>query len=75
MSPRLPSCTPTELERVLRKLGFVEDRQRGSHKVFVRASDDRTVVVPWHNRDLKRGTLHALVKGTGLTIDEFLKLL
>jgi predicted RNA binding protein YcfA (HicA-like mRNA interferase family) len=39
MSPRLPSCTPTEFERVLRKLGFVEDRQRGSHKVFVRASD------------------------------------
>ena len=49
--------------------------QRGSHKVFVRDSDDRTVVVPWHNRDLKRGTLHALVKGTGLTIDEFQKLL
>jgi predicted RNA binding protein YcfA (HicA-like mRNA interferase family) len=75
MSPRLPSCTPTEFERVLRKLGFVEDRQRGSHKVFIRASDNRTVVVPSHNRDLKRGTLHAFVKGTGLTIDEFQKLL
>ena len=75
MSPRLPSCTPTEFERVLRKLGFVEDRQRGSHKVFIRASDNRTVVVPSHHRDLKRGTLHALVKGTGLTIDEFQKLL
>ena len=75
MSPRLPSCTPVDIERALRKLDFSEDRQRGSHKVFVRASDNRTVVVPWHNRDLKRGTLHAIVKGTGLTIDEFLKLL
>ena len=55
--------------------GFRFRMQRGSHKVFVRDSDDRTVVVPWHNRDLKRGTLHALVKGTGLTIDEFQKFL
>jgi len=75
MSPHLPSCTPAEFERVLRKLGFVEERQRGSHKVFVRASDNRTAVVPWHSRDLKRGTLHALVKSTGLTVEEFLKLL
>jgi predicted RNA binding protein YcfA (HicA-like mRNA interferase family) len=74
MSPRLPSCTPFEVEQVLRKLGFAEERQRGSHKVFVRPSDNRTVVVPWHNRDLKRGTLHALVKGMGLTADEFLNL-
>jgi len=75
MSPRLPSCTPVDIERALRKLGFVEDRQRGSHKVFIRASDNRTVVLPWHNRDLKRGTLHAIVKGTGLTDDDFLKML
>jgi len=49
----------------------VEDRQRGSHKVFFRAADDRTVVLPWHRRDLKLGTLRAIIKATGLTIEEF----
>lgn len=55
MTPRLRPCTPAELQRVLQKLGFVLDRQRGSHKVFVRASDDCTIVIPWHAGDLKRG--------------------
>jgi len=75
MSSRLPICTPDKIERVLRKLDFIEDRQHGSHKVFVRNSDNRTVVIPWHNRDLKRGTVHAIIKGTGLTVDEFFKMM
>jgi predicted RNA binding protein YcfA (HicA-like mRNA interferase family) len=75
MSSRLPICTPDKIERVLRKLDFIEDRQRGSHKVFVRNSDNCTVVIPWHNRDLKRGTVHAIIKGTGLTVDESLKMM
>lgn len=72
---RLPSCTALDVERVLRKLGFEEDRQRGSHKVLVRRSDDRTVVLPMHRGDLKRGTLHGIVKTLGLTPEEFAKLL
>jgi predicted RNA binding protein YcfA (HicA-like mRNA interferase family) len=75
VSPRLPSCTPADVERALRKLGFVDDRRRGSHKVLVRISDNRTVVLPWHNRYLKRGTLHGIIRGAGLTVDEFLKIL
>jgi predicted RNA binding protein YcfA (HicA-like mRNA interferase family) len=72
MSPRLPSCTPRDVERALLKLGYVEDRQRGSHKVFIHPRTNRTVVVPWHSRDLKRGTLHGIVKSTGLSVDEFI---
>lgn len=75
MNRRLPACAPGNVARALRKLGFVEERQRGSHKVFVRHFDNRTVVLPWHNRDLKRGTLHALIKSTGTDVAEFLDLL
>ena len=75
MTARLRACTPVELQRVLRKLGFELDRQRGSHRVFVRATDDCTIVLPWHSGDLKRGTLRAILRGLGLTIDEFLALL
>ncbi|MDI7266477.1 MAG: type II toxin-antitoxin system HicA family toxin [Myxococcota bacterium] len=62
------------MERVLRKLGFVEDRQRGGHSVLVRAADDSTIVLPWHRRDLKRGTLRAIIKAAGLTVEEFVRL-
>jgi hypothetical protein len=27
--------------------------------------------VPYHNKDLKKGTLHAILKQAGMTIDEF----
>lgn len=33
------------------------------------------VTVPYHNRDLKRGTLQSIVKQAGFTNEEFLKLL
>jgi len=32
------------------------------------------VVVPRHNRDLKKGTLHNIIKGSEMSVEEFLKL-
>jgi predicted RNA binding protein YcfA (HicA-like mRNA interferase family) len=72
---KLPSLTPRELARVARKLGFVFDRQKGSHAVYLRASDKRRVVIPMHNRDLKPGTLHGLVKDLGTSVEQLIALL
>ncbi|MCZ6659805.1 MAG: type II toxin-antitoxin system HicA family toxin [bacterium] len=33
------------------------------------------VIVPHHPRDIKRGTLHSIIKQTGLAVGEFLELL
>jgi len=33
------------------------------------------VVVPFHNKDLKRGTLHVILKQADLTVEEFIELL
>jgi predicted RNA binding protein YcfA (HicA-like mRNA interferase family) len=33
--------------------------------------DEYQVVVPHHNRDLKKGTIMQIIKGTGLSLDEF----
>ena len=71
MSPRLPACTPRDLERVLLAIGFVATRQSGSHRIYLRLSDQRRVVLPIHARDLKPGLLHQLIKDAGLTPDEF----
>jgi predicted RNA binding protein YcfA (HicA-like mRNA interferase family) len=46
--PKLPVLKPQEVVSRLEALGFVETRQRGSHKQF-RHPDGRGTTVPFHN--------------------------
>jgi mRNA interferase HicA len=71
---RLPSMTPKKFVRTIKQTGFVEKRQVGSH-LSLENAEGRTIVVPMHNRELKRGMLMALIKDAGLTQDEFMKFL
>jgi predicted RNA binding protein YcfA (HicA-like mRNA interferase family) len=71
----LPSLTPRELARVAQMLGFAFDRQKGSHAVYLRSTDGRRVVIPMHNRDLKPGTLHGLVRDLGISVEQLVELL
>ena len=54
--------------RALRRLGFQERRQTGSHVILRREA--RTVVVPMH-KPIKPGTLRGLIEQAGLTIETF----
>jgi predicted RNA binding protein YcfA (HicA-like mRNA interferase family) len=68
----LPVLKPTEAIRVLERLGFVQVRQRGSHRQF-RHPDGRQTTVPDHgSRDLSPIILRQIIKNIGLTPDEFL---
>jgi len=60
--------TGEEAAKALRRLGFEEIRQTGSHRIFRAGS--RTVVVPMH-RPIKPGTLKGLVEQAGLTMETF----
>jgi predicted RNA binding protein YcfA (HicA-like mRNA interferase family) len=56
----------------LRALGFVEARQKGSHKQY-RHPDGRCTTVPFHRgRDISPILLRRIAKDVGLTIDQFL---
>lgn len=66
---KVPSLKPKEVIKRLNELGFEFHKQKGSHMIFVK--DDRQVIVPYHNKDLKKGTLLNIVKGTGLSVEEF----
>jgi predicted RNA binding protein YcfA (HicA-like mRNA interferase family) len=70
-----PVLRPKDLARVARRIGFVLDRQRGSHAVYLRAADHRRIVIPMHNRDLKPGTLHGLLWDIGISVEELTELL
>jgi len=72
---RLPSVKPREVIRALEKGGFTLKRIRGSHYILKNDSTSRTISVPYHNRNMKKGTLRRIIKESGLTREEFLKLL
>lgn len=63
---------PREVATVLESLGFVEVRQRGSHKQY-RHTDGRGTTVPFHgNRDISPVLLRQIAKDVGLTVGEFM---
>ena len=74
---RLPAINGRSTVRALTKAGFVVDRIVGSHYVLKYPGEPtRTVVVPCHSgRDLKPGTLRAIIRQAGLTVEEFNELL
>jgi predicted RNA binding protein YcfA (HicA-like mRNA interferase family) len=57
-----------EAVRALKRCGFLQLRQTGSHLILRNGS--RTVVVPQH-KPLKPGTLKGIVEQAGLTLEEF----
>ena len=71
----LPRVSGREVVSALERIGFAVDRQKGSHVVLRSVSPPyRRVVVPMH-RELAKGTLRAIIRQTGLTVEEFKALL
>jgi predicted RNA binding protein YcfA (HicA-like mRNA interferase family) len=69
----IPVLKPREVVEILERLGFVEIRQRGSHKQF-RHADGRTTTVPFHSgRDLSPILTRRIAKDAGLSIEEFVR--
>lgn len=65
--PKLPSLTPKKVLAALTKAGFVVDHMTGSHYILLNASNGKRAVVPFHTRDLPKGTLRAILKSSGLS--------
>jgi predicted RNA binding protein YcfA (HicA-like mRNA interferase family) len=67
-----PVLKPREVVALLVSHGFVEVRQRGSHKQF-RHPDGRVTTVPFHSgRDISPGLLRKIAEDVRMTLDEFL---
>jgi predicted RNA binding protein YcfA (HicA-like mRNA interferase family) len=71
----LPSLTPQKVIKALKKKGFVLDRTKGSHKIFYHTETKRRVVVPFHKKDLPKGTLLEILKQAGIDKKELKNLL
>lgn len=58
-----------ELRKALEKIGFVFQRQKGSHMILRRESPYSRVIVPAHRR-LRLGTLRQILHEAGLTAEQ-----
>ena len=72
----LPVVRPRELIRALERAGFFVHHIRGTHYYLRHPAKPRLLVtVPYHNRDLKRGTLRSILRQAGITGEELTDML
>ena len=58
--------SPQHLIKLLETHGFLLKRSKGSHNIFYNPITNITVVVPVHNKDIKKGTFLAILKQAGI---------
>lgn len=71
---KLGNISGKETVKAFQKAGWRAIGQVGSYVVMVKANVRVNLSVPQH-KELSIGTLRALIRSSGLTVDEFLKLL
>ena len=68
----IPVLKPREVAALLLALGFVEVRQRGSHRQY-RHADGRGTTVPFHgSRDISPTLLRKIARDIGMSAEELL---
>jgi predicted RNA binding protein YcfA (HicA-like mRNA interferase family) len=71
----LPRVSGREVVGALTRVGYEKDRQRGSHIVMRQtAPPHRRLTVPDHD-EIAKGTLRAILREAGLSLEEFKALL
>ena len=58
--------TPKQMVKLLKRNGFKETSQRGSHLKMFNPKTNKITVVPMHNKDLAKGLERDILKQAGL---------
>ena len=58
--------TSLEMIKYLKRNGFIEVSQNGSHIKMRNSEAGKTVIIPYHCKDLKKGMEQAILKQAGL---------
>jgi len=70
---KLPVLKPKQVLKKFENLGFIIDRQSGSHLILYNPKTKRRVVIPLHLTDLKKGTLSTILHESGINKEEFIQ--
>ena len=72
----LPTIPGGEVAKVFEKAGFVIARRESSHLIMNKPGHRYLLTVVVHgNKPMKAGTLRALIRKSGLTVDQFCQLM
>ena len=71
---RLAGFSYRQVERKIRRLGLEFDRQaRGSHEIWRNPTTRHRTTIPNHSGDLPEGTLSAILRQAGISVEDFLE--
>lgn len=70
----MASFKAREIVKILQKLGYLKKRQTGSHLIMYHPKHKRTIPVPMHAKELRKGLIQAIIKQADSTEKQFLKL-
>jgi len=72
---KLPAVTGRVVVAALCRNGWVIRDHRGSHIKLVKPGNKYPIIVPVHGSgSVPKGTLRNIIRSTGLTVEEFIKL-
>jgi len=71
---KLANISGKDAAKAFQRAGWYPIGQVGSHLVLVKKGERANLSIPQH-KELSVGTLRSLIRGAGMTIDEFLALL
>jgi predicted RNA binding protein YcfA (HicA-like mRNA interferase family) len=66
----MKSYTPKEVVAILVAHGFELIRTKGSHQIYLNKISGKRTIVPMHAKDLKKGTLHGILKQAGIQLKD-----
>ena len=69
--PKLPVLTSKKLIKIFLKEGFVIDHITGSHYVMFNPFSKKTITIPYHLKDLPKGTIYVIIKLSGIELKKF----
>jgi len=71
--PKLVPISAKEMIRLLTKIGFTVERQKGSH-IFLR-NDGKTTTIPVHSsEELDRSMMRKILRDIDMSLEEFERL-
>lgn len=75
MSDKLPAVKPEQLIKILEQKGWHLERIRGSHFMMKHPEMRQIVPIPIHSKELRTGTLLAIMRSTEISKEDLRDLL
>ena len=74
MKYNYPILPPSQIIKVMNKLGFVKISQKGSHAKYKNYDTNKIFIIPMH-KEIARGTLKSILEQADIELENFLNLL